>query len=82
MTYDKTIEANEQAAHPDYPSVFSIWGTNHQDEANRFADLVHFLKENKATKRQKVLKKLTILYIRSTTQFLIYTNLLNVRMKS
>lgn len=45
--YDKTIEANEQAEHPNYPSVFSIWGTNHQDEADRFADLVHFLKENK-----------------------------------
>ena len=45
--YDKTIEANEQAEHPNYPSVFSIWGTNHRDEADRFADLVHFLKENK-----------------------------------
>ena len=45
--YDKSIEANDQAEHPDYPSVISIWGVDRQDEANRFADLVEFLNENK-----------------------------------
>ena len=32
--------------YPDYPSVLSIWGRSRRDEAERFADLVSFLKEN------------------------------------
>lgn len=44
--YDKTIEANEAATHPDYPAVFAIWGRDHRDEATRFADLVEVLKKN------------------------------------
>ena len=43
--YDKTIVANPQAEHADYPSVVRIWGTRKSDEAERFADLVAFLKE-------------------------------------
>lgn len=44
--YDKTIEANEGATHPDYPAVFAIWGRGQRDEATRFADLIEFLKKN------------------------------------
>jgi DNA helicase-2/ATP-dependent DNA helicase PcrA len=44
--YDKTIEANEGATHPDYPAVFAIWGRDRQDEAGCFADLVEYLKTN------------------------------------
>jgi DNA helicase II / ATP-dependent DNA helicase PcrA len=44
--HDKTIRANDAASHPAYPAVFAIWGRNRQDEANRFADLIEFLKEN------------------------------------
>jgi DNA helicase-2/ATP-dependent DNA helicase PcrA len=44
--YDKTIEADDGAAHPDYAAVISIWGQNRADEAARFADLVDFLKKN------------------------------------
>jgi DNA helicase-2/ATP-dependent DNA helicase PcrA len=44
--YDKTIEADHGAAHPDYPAVIAIWGKNRTDEASRFADLVDFLKTN------------------------------------
>jgi ATP-dependent DNA helicase UvrD/PcrA len=44
--FDKTIEPNPNAAFPDYPSVFSIWGASKRDEANRFADLVRFLNDN------------------------------------
>jgi DNA helicase-2/ATP-dependent DNA helicase PcrA len=44
--YDKTIEADDGAAHPDYPAVISIWGQNRTDEASRLADLVDFLKKN------------------------------------
>ena len=44
--YDKTIEADAAQAHPDYPSVISIWGRDRRDEAGRFADLVGFLKAN------------------------------------
>ena len=43
--YDKTIDADPEAEYPDYPAVFAIWGRNRRDEATRFADLVHFLKE-------------------------------------
>jgi DNA helicase II / ATP-dependent DNA helicase PcrA len=42
--YDKTIAADASVDHPDYPSVFAIWGRNQQDEARRLADLVEFLK--------------------------------------
>lgn len=44
--FDKTIDANMAATHPDYPAVFAIWGKNRGDEASRFADLVEFLKKN------------------------------------
>jgi DNA helicase-2/ATP-dependent DNA helicase PcrA len=44
--YDKTIQPDPDAAHPDYPAIFSIWGSNQRDEAERFAEMVKFLKEN------------------------------------
>ena len=44
--YDKRIEHEKDAKHPDYPSVFSIWGQSERDEAERFADFVKFLKDN------------------------------------
>ncbi len=44
--FAKTIEADPDAGHPDYPAVLSIWGQNARDEADRFADLVAFLKDN------------------------------------
>ena len=43
----KTITADPQGAQPDYPSVISIWGRTHDDEAARFADLVAFLKNSR-----------------------------------
>ncbi len=45
--YDKTIKPDKDIEHPDYPSVFRIWGRDSRDEAERFADLVVFLKDNK-----------------------------------
>ena len=45
--YDKTIEADMKIQHSDYPSVISIWGNNRQDEADRFAGLVEFLKKKR-----------------------------------
>lgn len=44
--FSKRIIASEPQTHPEYPSVISIWGKDKADEANRFADLVSFLKEN------------------------------------
>ena len=44
--YNKTIEPDPEAVHPDYPAVFAIWGSNRQDEARRFADFVEYLKQN------------------------------------
>jgi len=44
--YDKMIEADAAATHPDYPAVIAIWGRNRSDEATRFAELVDFLKKN------------------------------------
>ena len=46
--HDKKIVADSGTEHPDYPSVVSIWGTNERDEAERFADMVDFLKANGA----------------------------------
>lgn len=43
--YAKTIEADPQSDHANYPSVFQIWGDSEQDEAKRLADLVAFLKK-------------------------------------
>ena len=43
--HDKKIVADSETDHPDYSSVVSIWGSNDRDEAERFADLVEFLKE-------------------------------------
>jgi DNA helicase-2/ATP-dependent DNA helicase PcrA len=43
--YDKSIVPDDAATHPDYPAILSIWGRNGRDEAERFADLVSFLKE-------------------------------------
>ncbi|MBN2465966.1 ATP-dependent helicase [candidate division WOR-3 bacterium] len=43
--YDKTIQPAPDTDVPDYPAVFSIWGQDEGDEAERFADLVAFLKE-------------------------------------
>lgn len=42
--YDKTIRHDPDSTHPPYPAVFCIWGKNTRDEAERFADLVTFLK--------------------------------------
>lgn len=42
--HDKTIREDTGSEHADYPAVLSIWGANAQDEAERFADLVAFLK--------------------------------------
>ena len=44
--YDKTIEAHTSGAHPEYPSVISIWGRDRRDETKRFVDLVEYLKDS------------------------------------
>lgn len=44
--FQKTIDADPDSDHPDYPAVISIWGRDARDEADRFADLVGFLKKN------------------------------------
>ena len=44
--YDKTITADPQVDHPEYPAVISIWGADARDEAGRFADLVEYLAAN------------------------------------
>jgi DNA helicase-2/ATP-dependent DNA helicase PcrA len=44
--YDKTIQPDPNAAYPDYPAIFSIWDSHERDEAERFADLVAFLKQS------------------------------------
>jgi DNA helicase-2/ATP-dependent DNA helicase PcrA len=42
--FDKTIEADPRGGHPEYPAVISIWGRDERDEAERFAELIEFLK--------------------------------------
>jgi DNA helicase-2/ATP-dependent DNA helicase PcrA len=43
--FDKTISPDPDATFPTYPAVFSIYGTSKHDEAQRFADLVLYLKQ-------------------------------------
>jgi len=45
--FDKRIEADSTVEYPEYPAVISIWGQNTRDEAERFADFIAFLKNNK-----------------------------------
>lgn len=45
--FEKEIVPDPDGKFPDYPAVFSIWGETKNDEGGRFADLVHFLKENR-----------------------------------
>lgn len=42
--YDKTIAPDPDARFPNYPAIFCIWGKDARDEAERFADMVAFLK--------------------------------------
>lgn len=42
--HDKTVREDTGAEHAEYPAVLSIWGSSAHDEAERFADLVSFLK--------------------------------------
>lgn len=44
--HEKNIEPNLEIEHLSYPSVFRIWGRDEHDEADRFADLVQFLKSS------------------------------------
>jgi len=44
--FEKKIIPNPTGKFPDYPAVFSIWGKDEKDEAERFADFVKFLKDN------------------------------------
>ncbi len=44
--YDKSISANDKIKHASYPSVFCIWGKNQEDETQRFAHMVEYLKNH------------------------------------
>lgn len=44
--FDKVVKPDPGTAFPNYPAVFSIWGTSEKDEASRLADTVSFLKVN------------------------------------
>jgi DNA helicase-2/ATP-dependent DNA helicase PcrA len=44
---DKKVIPSSQTVSPQYPAVFSIWASSPKDEAERFADLVEYLKKNK-----------------------------------
>lgn len=44
--FPKTIQPDGDVDHPNYPAVISIWGNDARDEAERFADMVAFLKAN------------------------------------
>ena len=44
--FEKTVQPDRETNHPEYPAIFSIWGSSERDEAERFADLVLFLKQS------------------------------------
>jgi DNA helicase-2/ATP-dependent DNA helicase PcrA len=45
--FEKRIRPDPTGEFPDYPAVFSIWGTSQKDEAQRFANLVKYLKDER-----------------------------------
>ncbi|MEA1964620.1 MAG: ATP-dependent DNA helicase, partial [Candidatus Aerophobetes bacterium] len=45
--FSKEILPNSKINFPDYPAVFCIWGENENDEGERFARMVKFLKKNR-----------------------------------
>jgi len=45
--FPKEIKPDPNVEFPSYPAVFSIWGENEKDEAERVAKLIKFLKDNK-----------------------------------
>lgn len=49
--FDKTIEADPKQQRPNYPAVISIWGRDARDEAERFAELVEFLRAQRRHRR-------------------------------
>ena len=44
--HDKTIQPVPEARYPRYPAISCIWGKNERDEAERFTEMVTFLKES------------------------------------
>lgn len=44
---DKKVAPPKNRHFPEYPAIFSIWGKDGKDEAERFADMVSFLKKHK-----------------------------------
>jgi DNA helicase-2/ATP-dependent DNA helicase PcrA len=48
--FDKIIQADQANEHPGYPAVFCIWGLDRRDEAQRFSELVEYLKNNRVIK--------------------------------
>ena len=47
---DKTVVPSKTTNSSDYPAVFSIWTKDEKDEAERLANMIDFLKENKVIK--------------------------------
>jgi DNA helicase-2/ATP-dependent DNA helicase PcrA len=45
--HDKEILPDPEGTFPEYPAVFCIWGQSKKDEAQRFAELVKFLRDNR-----------------------------------
>lgn len=45
--FKKLITSDPSVMFPDYPAVFSIWTDKSQDEGERFANMVDFLKKHK-----------------------------------
>jgi len=45
--FPKEIRPDPDTEFPDYPAIFAIWGVDEEDEAERVAHLIKFLKDNK-----------------------------------
>jgi len=45
--FDKSIQPDPEVDFPDYPAVFSIYGTDKRDESRRFAEFVAYLKRER-----------------------------------
>lgn len=69
--HEKQIRPDPDGVFPSYPSVFSVWGNNAEDEGRRFSDVVKFLMENHVIKDfSDVALLLTSVRLRNSSHYL------------
>ncbi|MBL7111531.1 MAG: ATP-dependent helicase [Bacteroidales bacterium] len=77
---NKELKPADSTISPDYPAIFSIWGSNTSDEANRFADMVQYLLKSKVIKDPSdVALLLRSVRLEHSSPFIEALNAINIR---